>query len=211
MTEPDPAKELTGALLPQDREWLGRHGWVPPAEPEPALLSTGRAAGKLGIHPDTLARWWAQGKVTPAGVNARGQQCWNVAELIRQRNAHAVAPKPGPRHRRPTSFELLWGFLVVDVIVVLGFIAVYWGFYDGGSAQQVARDRTQRSNQIEIDTKAGAPGSPGAQLACTTYAAVLASNDPNSRTPGADRDSYEYVMDQIRAAYAQLGCPKETP
>ena len=48
------------------------------------LVATGVAARELGIGRATLARWWADGKVTPAFVTAGGHARWDVADLRRQ-------------------------------------------------------------------------------------------------------------------------------
>lgn len=196
MTEPEPLAELTGALLPEDREWLGQHGWKPAPEPGPELMTTGRAAARLGIHPDTLARWWAEGKVTPAAANARGQNCWSVAELLRQRDAIAPARKrkSRPKHRLGTR-DLWWAFLAADLIVAIALIAMWWGLYD----------RTVERTPVEVYTPV-APGTSSAEIVCSTYASVLGSYDPAGRTLGADRDNYEHVFTQLRATYQQLGC-----
>jgi predicted site-specific integrase-resolvase len=56
---------------PQDQNWV----------------TTGPAAEALGVHPNTLGRWYREGLVTPAATTARGQTRWNIPDLQRQINA----------------------------------------------------------------------------------------------------------------------------
>jgi DNA-binding transcriptional MerR regulator len=46
-----------------------------------ALLSTGEAAKAIGVGRATLARWWADGLVTPELVTAGGHARWDVEKL----------------------------------------------------------------------------------------------------------------------------------
>jgi hypothetical protein len=55
---------------PQDRDWV----------------TTGPAAEALGVHPNTLGRWYREGLVTPVATTARGQTRWDIADLKRQIN-----------------------------------------------------------------------------------------------------------------------------
>lgn len=48
------------------------------------LVGTHVAASAVGIHPTTLSRWAAAGRVTPAWRTAGGQYRWNIADLRRQ-------------------------------------------------------------------------------------------------------------------------------
>ncbi|HEX5120368.1 MAG TPA: MerR family transcriptional regulator [Pseudonocardiaceae bacterium] len=48
------------------------------------LLSTGDAARELGIARSTLARWWADGLVTPALVTAGKHARWDLDDLREQ-------------------------------------------------------------------------------------------------------------------------------
>jgi predicted site-specific integrase-resolvase len=48
------------------------------------LVSTGEAAKVIGVGRATLARWWADGLVTPALVTAGGHARWDVEDLKRQ-------------------------------------------------------------------------------------------------------------------------------
>lgn len=48
------------------------------------LLATGEAAAELGVARATLARWWADGLVTPALVTAGGHARWDMAALREQ-------------------------------------------------------------------------------------------------------------------------------
>jgi DNA-binding transcriptional MerR regulator len=48
------------------------------------LVSTGEAAKAIGVGRATLARWWADGLVTPALVTAGGHARWDVEDLKRQ-------------------------------------------------------------------------------------------------------------------------------
>lgn len=50
----------------------------------PELVSTGEAARALGIGRSTLARWHAQGLVSPELVTAGGHARWNVEDLREQ-------------------------------------------------------------------------------------------------------------------------------
>ncbi len=38
----------------------------------------------LGVHRGTLARWWANGDVTPSYVTPGGQARWDLDDLRRQ-------------------------------------------------------------------------------------------------------------------------------
>lgn len=49
-----------------------------------ALVTTTEAARELGIGRSTLARWWADGLVTPALVTAGGHARWDVEDLREQ-------------------------------------------------------------------------------------------------------------------------------
>lgn len=48
------------------------------------LVSTGEAAKAIGVGRATLARWWANGLVTPELVTAGGHARWNVKLLRAQ-------------------------------------------------------------------------------------------------------------------------------
>jgi DNA-binding transcriptional MerR regulator len=48
------------------------------------LVTTGEAAKEIGVGRATLARWWAEGLVTPALVTAGGHARWDVEDLKRQ-------------------------------------------------------------------------------------------------------------------------------
>lgn len=48
------------------------------------LVTTGEAAKVIGVGRATLARWWAEGLVTPALVTAGGHARWDVEDLKRQ-------------------------------------------------------------------------------------------------------------------------------
>lgn len=50
----------------------------------PKYVSTGVAAKALGVDRGTLARWWANGDVTPAYVTPGGQARWDMDDLKRQ-------------------------------------------------------------------------------------------------------------------------------
>lgn len=45
------------------------------------LVTTGEAARKIGVGRATLARWWANGLVTPALVTAGGHARWDIDQL----------------------------------------------------------------------------------------------------------------------------------
>jgi DNA-binding transcriptional MerR regulator len=47
-------------------------------------VTTGPAAEALGVHPNTLGRWYREGLVTPATTTARGQTRWSIPDLKRQ-------------------------------------------------------------------------------------------------------------------------------
>lgn len=47
-------------------------------------MTTGPAARALGVHPNTLGRWYRDGLVTPATTTARGQTRWDIPDLKRQ-------------------------------------------------------------------------------------------------------------------------------
>jgi transposase-like protein len=53
----------------------------------PKLVSSSEAARQLGVHRNTLANWWRQGKVSPAEVTAGGQARWDVEDLREQLRA----------------------------------------------------------------------------------------------------------------------------
>ena len=48
------------------------------------LISTGEAAGELGVSRPTLSRWAKSGLVTPALITAGGQYRWDMDDLRRQ-------------------------------------------------------------------------------------------------------------------------------
>jgi DNA-binding transcriptional MerR regulator len=50
----------------------------------PALVTTGEAARAIGVGRATLARWWAEGLVTPDLVTAGGHARWDVERLRQQ-------------------------------------------------------------------------------------------------------------------------------
>jgi len=50
----------------------------------PKYVPTGEAANEIGVGRATLARWWAEGLVTPALVTAGGHARWDVDDLKRQ-------------------------------------------------------------------------------------------------------------------------------
>jgi excisionase family DNA binding protein len=50
----------------------------------PEYVTTSEAAKALGVGRSTLARWWAEGQVTPAFVTPGGHARWDVADLMRQ-------------------------------------------------------------------------------------------------------------------------------
>lgn len=57
---------------------------TPRSQPQdPKWVSTGPAARalKVPVHPNTLWRWLQEGIVKPAGVTAKGQARWDVADL----------------------------------------------------------------------------------------------------------------------------------
>ncbi|HEX4395409.1 MAG TPA: hypothetical protein VH084_28345 [Mycobacterium sp.] len=59
-----------------------------PRQPQdPDWVTTGPAAEALGVHPNTLTRWYREGLVIPAATTARGQTRWNIPDLQRQINA----------------------------------------------------------------------------------------------------------------------------
>jgi len=47
-------------------------------------VGTSEAAKVLGVHRGTLARWWANGDVTPSYVTPGGQARWDLDDLRRQ-------------------------------------------------------------------------------------------------------------------------------
>lgn len=49
--------------------------------PRSELVSTGVAAVEIGVSRATLARWWANGLVSPELITAGGQARWNVEKL----------------------------------------------------------------------------------------------------------------------------------
>jgi len=51
---------------------------------EKRLLPTGQAAEAIGVAHSTLARWWAEGTVTPALVTPGGHARWDLDELREQ-------------------------------------------------------------------------------------------------------------------------------
>lgn len=62
------------------------------------LLSTGAAAAAFGVSRGTLARWWAEGIVTPALITPGGHARWDIEDLreqlraIRRGNANGSNP-----------------------------------------------------------------------------------------------------------------------
>jgi len=58
---------------------------MPPTEDTP--VATGVAAKAIGVAHSTLARWWAEGKVTPALVTPGGHARWDVEDLREQLRA----------------------------------------------------------------------------------------------------------------------------
>lgn len=69
------------------------HCGAMPAEDD-APVPTGVAAKAIGVGHSTLARWWAEGKVTPALVTPGGHARWDVEDLRRQLRANR-RPEPG--------------------------------------------------------------------------------------------------------------------
>jgi DNA-binding transcriptional MerR regulator len=51
------------------------------------LVATGVAAKALGVAHSTLARWWAEGLVTPALVTPGNHARWDVEDLRAQLRA----------------------------------------------------------------------------------------------------------------------------
>jgi len=52
-----------------------------------APVPTGDAAKAIGVAHSTLARWWKEGRVTPALVTPGGHARWDVADLREQLRA----------------------------------------------------------------------------------------------------------------------------
>lgn len=57
-------------------------------------LPVGKAAQRLGIHPDTLRRWTDQGKV-PAWTTPAGHRRYNAADLDALTTTHRTAATVG--------------------------------------------------------------------------------------------------------------------
>jgi predicted site-specific integrase-resolvase len=55
--------------------------------PDVPLVPTGTAAKALGVAHSTLARWWQEGRVTPALVTPGGHARWDVENLREQLRA----------------------------------------------------------------------------------------------------------------------------
>lgn len=52
-----------------------------------APVPTGVAAKAIGVAHSTLARWWAEGRVTPALVTPGGHARWHIEDLREQLRA----------------------------------------------------------------------------------------------------------------------------
>lgn len=55
--------------------------------PDAPLVATGVAAKAIGVAHSTLARWWAEGTVTPALVTPGNHARWDVEDLREQLRA----------------------------------------------------------------------------------------------------------------------------
>lgn len=60
---------------------------MPDAQPPAPLQSTGAAAAAFGVSRGTLARWWAEGIVTPALITPGGHARWDLNDLREQLRA----------------------------------------------------------------------------------------------------------------------------
>jgi len=63
-----------------------------PTEDTP--VATGVAAKAIGVAHSTLARWWAEGKVTPTYVTPGGHARWHVEALREQLRAQRRGASP---------------------------------------------------------------------------------------------------------------------
>lgn len=84
--------------------------------------------------------------------------------------------------------------IIVDVIFTGGFIFLFYN--------------QNRTADALDDTRN--------QVLCPLYASWLGTYNPNSRSPGPDRDTYIDVFSQMRTQYQHLSCttplvPKPTP
>jgi hypothetical protein len=84
--------------------------------------------------------------------------------------------------------------IVIDLVFTAGFALLYY------SQEQTAAQLA--------DTRA--------EVLCPLYSAFLGSYNPNTRSPGIDRQTYEDIFAQFRNSYAHLQCttplvPKPTP
>jgi len=59
-------------------------------------VNTQTAARAIGVAPQTLRRWYVEGRVRPAGFTPGGFARWDVADLKRQ----LAPPKRTPRRPR---------------------------------------------------------------------------------------------------------------
>ena len=56
------------------------------------LVPTGVAAAAIGVARGTLARWWAEGTVTPTVVTPGGHARWDVDDLREQLRGQRRGP-----------------------------------------------------------------------------------------------------------------------
>lgn len=62
------------------------------------LVPTGIAAKAIGVGHSTLARWWAEGSVTPALVTPGNHARWDIEDLRNQLRARRRGEKEAPSH-----------------------------------------------------------------------------------------------------------------
>lgn len=60
-----------------------------------ALVSTGAAAAAIGVARGTLARWWAEGILSPTLVTPGGHARWDLDDLREQIRALRRADTDG--------------------------------------------------------------------------------------------------------------------
>lgn len=74
--------------------------------------------------------------------------------------------------------------IIVDLVFTAGFIFLFYN--------------QNRTADALDDTRSS--------VLCPMYSAFLGAYNPNSRAPGADRDTYEGIFAQLRTSYVHLNC-----
>lgn len=85
-------------------------------------VSTGEAAAYLGIHPETLRRWVADGLVTPAfRTPRRGDMRWDLDDLDRQLHTQPTGvPVPEPPSDKPQRPAVITAIVTSKHGVLMG-------------------------------------------------------------------------------------------